>query len=73
MALKGLESLFGRNKIDLVDKSEKTYCHGYYSSYIPLNIQSKFDDEYLWTFPYFSYLDEQGHKDTKLNSYSEIS
>ena len=42
-------------------------CYSYYSSYIPLKMESKFDDEIALTFPYIKHIEEEGRmKDMSL-------
>lgn len=48
-------------------------CHAYYSSYIPLQMQAKFDDELEFTFPYLKYLSEKGRINDKQLAMIEIS
>jgi hypothetical protein len=49
----------------LKDTTQSSTCHSYYSSYIPIKMQCKFDDELTNTFPYIRLLNEKGRNNDK--------
>jgi hypothetical protein len=50
-----------------------TSSHSYYSSYIPLQVQSRFDDELTCTFPYLRQLQDAGRNNDRLLLLLELS
>lgn len=48
-------------------------CYSYYSSFIPLQMQTKFDNELDHTFPFFKHLEQTGKNNDRHLFYIEIS
>ena len=61
------------NVIIIKDNTNVEGCHAYYSSYIPLKMQAKFDDELDNTFTYLKHLQEKGRGNDRHNILNEIT
>jgi hypothetical protein len=59
--------------INAKDTLEASNCHSYYSSYVPLQVQSRFDDELALTFPYIKHKADSGRVNDRTLILMEIS
>lgn len=72
-AEEGLLRLVAKGRGEVEDRMATTSSHSYYSSYIPLQVQSRFDDELTCTFPYLRQLQEAGRNNDRLLLLLELS
>ena len=59
-AEKALRNLFTVQETRVSDTMTSSGCHSYYSSFIPLQMQTQFDDELTCTFPFLRHLEDCG-------------
>lgn len=70
---KCFDALERETSISVRDTTTLVGCHSYYSSFIPIKDEAKFDDELMCTFPYLKYLEEKGRTNEKQRILHEIS
>lgn len=65
--------LFDSETISIGDKLQPNSCHAYYSSFVPLRIQTRFDDELAVTFPFIKHKLETAKQNDYILHLIEIS
>jgi hypothetical protein len=65
--------LIDRETVAIKDEFYPSNCHSYYSSYVPLNLQSAFDDELAVTFPFIKHKADSGRLNDRIIHVMDIS